>query len=389
MDVTETSRSFLDFFTGLGHQLVDGSSLVPLYADNVLFTTSGMHPLTPYLEGRPHPLGRRLAGVQRCLRTTDLDDVGDDRHLTVFQMLGSWSLGDYEGPQSLRSGHELLTKRFGISPGRLHATVFGGDSNVGPDAESQRTWEELGVPVELTTDDNWWSNGPTGPCGPDSEIFVWTGIEPPSGSPGTDARWMELWNHVTMRYRRLGDGSLEPLPQRSVDTGMGLERLLMVIQGQDSVFGTDVFEPWMSALHDLWRPDGHSLRLLADHLRASIVIIADCVRPSASGRGYVLRRLIRRALTALWRDDLSRSLDDLPAALISHTAKRFGQAGDVAAVRAVLRDEERRFVGLLGRGRKVLARFGPERPPTPDDLAYLHDTYGLPPDLVTELLAGQ
>ena len=388
MDVTETASRFLEFFTAHGHQLVDGSSLIPHHSDSVLFTTSGMHPLTPYLEGRPHPLGRRLTGVQRCLRTTDLDDVGDDSHLTVFQMLGSWSLGDYEGPQSLRWGYELLTAGFGISPGRLHATVFGGDQDVAPDSQSQRTWEELGVPVELSTDDNWWSNGPTGPCGPDSEIFVWTGTGPPSGSPGTDARWMELWNHVTMRYRRLGDGSLEPLSQRSVDTGMGLERLLMVIQGAQSVFGTDVFEPWVSTLHDLWRPDGQP-RLLADHLRASIVIIADGVLPSASGRGYVLRRLIRRALTALWREDRTRSLGDLPGTLITHTAARFGQHHDLAAVRAVLRDEERRFAGLLGRGRKVLARFGPDSKPTSDDLAYLHDTYGLPPDLVTELLAGR
>jgi alanyl-tRNA synthetase len=389
MDVTETGSRFLEFFTALGHQLVDGSSLIPHYSDDVLFTTSGMHPLTPYLEGRPHPLGRRLAGVQRCLRTTDLDDVGDDYHLTVFQMLGSWSLGDYEGPQSVRWGYELLTRGFGISQSRLHATVFGGDGDVGPDIGSQRTWEELGVPVELTTDDNWWSNGPTGPCGPDSEIFVWTGTGPPSGSPGTDERWMELWNHVTMRYRRLADGNLEPLPQRSVDTGMGLERLLTVVQGKQSVFGTDVFEPWMSTLPGLWQPEGQPLRLLADHLRASIVIVADGVHPSASGRGYVLRKLIRRALTVLWREDRTRSLDDLPAALITHTATRFGQTPDLAALRAVLREEERRFAGLLSRGRKVLARFGPSQMPSSDDLAYLHDTYGLPPDLVIELLAGR
>jgi alanyl-tRNA synthetase len=387
MDVTETSDRFFEFFTERGHRLVDGSSLIPFRADSVLFTTSGMHPLTPYLEGRPHPLGRRLTGVQRCLRTTDLDDVGDRYHLTVFQMLGSWSLSDYEGPQSLRWGYELLTRGFGISQDRLHATVFGGDRNVGPDGESQRTWDELGVPVELTTDDNWWSNGPTGPCGPDSEIFAWTGDGPPTGSPGTDDRWMELWNHVTMRYRRHGDGSLEPLPQRSVDTGMGLERLLMVVQGKPSVFGTDVFEPWMSALQGLWQPGRHSLRLLADHLRASIVIIADGVRPSAGGRGYVLRRLVRRALTAMWREDRTRSLDDLPGALVAHTTTRFGQTTDLGTIRAVLRDEERRFAGLLGRGRKVLARFGPDRPPSSDDLAYLHDTHGLPPDLVIELLA--
>ena len=379
MDVT---TRFLEFFESRDHRLLQGSSLVPRDGDPVLFTTSGMHPLTPYLEGRPHPQGRRLAGVQRCLRTTDLDEVGDDFHLTVFQMLGSWSLGDYDGPQSLRWGFELLTDGFGIGAGRLHATVFGGDDQVPADTLSLRTWAELGVPVELTADDNWWSNGPSGPCGPDSEIFVWTGDGPPQGTPGTDGRWMELWNHVTMRYRRHDDGSLEPLPQRSVDTGMGLERLLMVVQGKPSVYDCEVFEPWMRS--GLWgtRP----LRLLTDHLRASIVIIGDGVRPSNTGRGYVLRRLLRRALTTLWREDRARSLEELPPGLIEHTLTRFGQEPDVVRVREVLREEERRFVGLLDRGHKVLARFGPGRPLTEKDLAYLHETHGLPPELVRELL---
>ena len=244
MNVTETTRTFLEFFGDRGHQVVPGSSLVPPSDDPVLFTTAGMHPLTRYLEGRPHPQGRRLVGVQRCLRTTDLDEVGDDRHLTVFQMLGSWSLGDYDGPQSLRWGWELLTDRLGIGRDRLHATVFGGDEQVGPDLSSWQTWTELGVPVERLGSDNWWSNGPTGPCGPDSELFAWTADEPPQGTPGTDGRWTELWNHVTMSYQRHDDGSLEPLPQRSVDTGMGLERLLMVVQGQSSVYGCDAFQPW-------------------------------------------------------------------------------------------------------------------------------------------------
>jgi alanyl-tRNA synthetase len=396
MNVTETIQTFLEFFGDRHHRLIPGSSLIPPDGDPVLFTTAGMHPLTRYLEGRPHPQGTRLAGVQRCLRTTDLDEVGDDRHLTVFQMLGSWSLGDYDGPQSLRWGWELLTGGLGISADRLHATVFGGDEQVGPDIESLRTWEELGVPAERLTEDNWWSNGPTGPCGPDSELFVWTGDwtgeGPPQGTPGTDERWMELWNHVTMSWRRHADGSLEPLPQRSVDTGMGLERLLMVLQDQPSVFGCDVFQPWMSTLTRLWQPDRRSLRLIADHLRASIVIIGDGVTPSNTGRGYVLRRLLRRALTALWRADSTRTLDDLPTSLIGQTLAQFGQqssqdASQVASqdqVSEVLRGEERRFAGLLARGRKALA--GIQEPLTDADLEYLHQTHGLPPDLVTELL---
>jgi alanyl-tRNA synthetase len=387
MNVTETTRRFLEFFADRGHQPIPGSSLVPADGGTVLFTTSGMHPLTRYLEGRPHPLGRRLASLQRCLRTTDLDSVGDDHHLTVFQMLGSWSLGDYDGPQSLRWGCGLLVDGLGISRDQLYATVFGGDDQIGPDVLSLETWSELGVPVELTTLDNWWSNGPVGPCGPDSEMFVWTGAGPPQGTPGTDGRWMELWNHVTMRYQRHRDGHLEPLPQFSVDTGMGLERLRMVLEGHPSVFETDVFQPWLSTLPGLWQPDQRSLRLLTDHLRASIVIIGDDVRPSNTGRGYVLRRLLRRVLTTLWRTDTTRSLSDLPGPLIEHTLARFGQDTSGGLIADVLRGEEQRFAGLLTRGRKVLAQLGPGRPLTDEDLRYLHQTHGLPPELVTELLA--
>jgi alanyl-tRNA synthetase len=387
MNVTETTRRFFEFYGDRGHQHIQGSSLVPPDGDPVLFTTSGMHPLTRYLEGRPHPLGRRLTGVQRCLRTTDLDSIGDDRHLTVFQMLGSWSLGDYDGPQSLRWGWELIVDGLGISRSRLYATVFGGDEQAGPDVPSLETWTELGVPVELTTRDNWWSNGPVGPCGPDSEMFVWTGDGPPQGTPGTDGRWMELWNHVTMRYRRQADGRLQPLPQRSVDTGMGLERLLMALAGTPSVFETDVFQPWLSTLPALWQPDQRSLRLLTDHLRAAIAIVGDGIRPSSTGRGYVLRRLVRRALTTLWRTDTARSLGDLPAPLIAHTLSRFGQQTSSGLVAGVLRGEEQRFAGLLTRGRTVLAQLGPRRPLTGADLRYLHQTHGLPPELVTELLA--
>jgi alanyl-tRNA synthetase len=387
MTVTETIQAFIEFFSDRGHRFIQGSSLVSPEGDPVLFTTAGMHPLTPYLEGRPHPRGRRLAGVQRCLRTTDLDQVGDDRHLSVFQMLGSWSLGDYDGPQSLRWGWELLTGVLGVGADRLHATVFGGDEQVGPDIQSLRTWEQLGVPVERLTEDNWWSNGPTGPCGPDSELFIWTGGGPPQGTPGTDGRWMELWNHVTMSYRRHADQSLEPLPQRSVDTGMGLERLLMILQDKPSVFGCDVFQPWTSTLTRLWQPDQRSLRLLADHLRASVVIAGDGVTPSSTGRGYVLRRLLRRALTVLWRTDRTRTLADLPRSLIEQTLVQFGQDTDPGSVGEVLCGEERRFAGLLTRGCKVLAQFGSDGPLTDADLEYLHQTHGLPPELVRELLS--
>lgn len=383
-------RTFTDYFRERGHELITGGTLLPPPSDPVLFTTSGMHPLTPHLEGRPHPQGRRLISVQRCLRTTDLDEVGDRTHLTVFEMLGSWSLGDYGHEQSLRWGYELLRDGFGIPPERLHVTVFGGDDEVGPDRRSLETWRELGLPVELTRDDNWWSHDPVGLCGPDSEIFVWTGgpAAPPQGSPTTDPRWVEVWNHVSMRYRRHEDGTLRPLQQPSVDTGMGLERLVTVLQGHNSVYDSDLFEPWTGQLPSLWTLDDTSTRLVCDHLRSAVVVIGDGVRPSSTGRGYVLRRLIRRVLTTLWRDDPSRTLSDLPGELLGHTLDHFRQPGGTGRVREVLRDEERRFGRLLERGRRVLDRPEFKGPLSDDDYRYLHDTHGLPRDLVTTLRAS-
>ncbi|WP_329110348.1 alanine--tRNA ligase-related protein [Micromonospora sp. NBC_01699] len=379
-------RIFVDYYRERGHLLVPDTSLIPPPGDPVLFTTSGMHPLTPYLEGLAHPLGRRLVDLQRCLRTTDLDEVGDPTHLTVFEMLGSWSLGDYGGAQSLRWGYDLLHEGFGIERDRLHVTVFGGDDRVGPDTTSLATWTELGVPVELTREENWWSNGPTGPCGPDSEIFVWTGSTPPQGSPGTDNRWMEVWNHVQMRYRRYDDGRLEPLHQPNIDTGMGLERMEMVLSGNGSVFEGDGFEPWVRTVSGLWGLDRESLRRVCDHLRASVVVIGDGVRPANTGRGYVLRRLIRRVLTTLWRDDPVRSLSDLPPEPFEHTLDRFRQRVDVGDLRDLLSDEERRFRGLLGRGRPLVSRTRSRGPLTDADYHWLHDTHGLPRELVDGLL---
>ncbi|MFI6401970.1 alanine--tRNA ligase-related protein [Streptomyces sp. NPDC050548] len=368
MNTDDTVRTFLDFYRERGHEPITGSTLLPPPSDPVLFTTSGMHPLTPYLQGRPHPQGRRLVNVQRCLRTTDLDEVGDRSHLTVFEMLGSWSLGDYGHSQSLRWGYELLRDGFGIPPEKLYVTVFD------TDLESLDTWRELGLPVESTRDENWWSNGPTGPCGPDSEIFFWTGDGPPEGSPTTDSRWVEIWNHVHMRYERGEDGGLVPLRQVNVDTGMGLERLVSVLQGCRSVYETDLFEPWMGTIPLLWDLDERSTRVVCDHLRSSVVVLGDGVQPSNTGRGYVLRRLIRRLLTVLRRDDPSRTLGDLPGELVG-----------TGTVREVLLDEERRFGLLLERGRRVLSRREYRGPLSEEDYQYLHDTHGLPRESVVGL----
>ncbi|MBQ0887002.1 hypothetical protein KBZ94_19000 [Streptomyces sp. RM72] len=389
MDTEQLVRTFVEYYEDRGHRRITGSTLLPEPGDPVLFTSAGMHPLTPYLEGRPHPLGRRLVNVQRCLRTTDLDEVGDTTHLTVFQMLGTWSLGDYEGSRSLDWGYRLLTEVLGVDPGLLHATVFGGDEQVGPDTESLRLWQELGVPVERTVEDNWWSNGPVGPCGPDSEIFLWSGDTPPRSTPTGDDRWVEVWNHVMMRHRRLDDGRLVPLPQRNVDTGMGLERLASLLQGKSSVFECDVFEPWRRLLPALWPLDEPSFRVVCDHLRSAVVVVGDGVRPSNTGQGYVLRRLVRRLLTVLWRDDPSRVLGDLPDELVTHTLDHFRQDADPALVRRLLVEEERRFRRLLERGRNVLARPRFRGPLGEEDFHYLHDTHGLPRELVTSLREGE
>lgn len=385
MHTEQLISTFVEYYEERGHRRITGSTLLPPDGDSVLFTTSGMHPLTPHLEGRPHPLGKRLVNVQRCLRTTDLDEVGDATHLTVFEMLGTWSLGDYEGPLSLDWGYGLLTEGLGIDPGLLHATAFAGDGRTGPDTASVELWQGLGVPVELTVDDNWWSNGPVGPCGPDSEIFLWSGEGPPRSTPTGDDHWVEVWNHVTMTHRRLGDGTLVPLPQRNVDTGLGLERLASLLQGRSSVFACDVFDPWRRHVPALWPLDESSLRLVCDHLRSAVVVLGDGVRPANTGRGYVLRRLVRRVLTVLWRDDPSRSIGDLPEELVQHTLDHFRQDTRPGDVLRMLREEEHRFGRLLERGRQVLARSRFQGPLTEDDFGYLHDTHGLPRDLITSL----
>jgi len=389
MDIHETVRTFTDYYREHGHELLTGDTLMPPEGDDsVLFTTSGMHHLTPFLLGRPHPLGRRLTGVQRCLRTTDLEEVGDRSHLTVFEMLGSWSLGDYGSRQSLSWGCRLLREGFGLRPELLHVTVWGGDEQVGPDTESLETWHELGVPVELTREDNWWSNGPTGPCGPDSEIFVWSCPEPPLGTPSTHPGWVEVWNHVMMRYERLEDGRLIPLPQRNIDTGMGLERLLTILQGTDSVYECDVFRPWQETIPTLWRLDEPEHRVVVDHLRSSMVIIGDGVLPSSNGRGYVLRRLLRRVLTILWRMD--GHLDDLPLDLYEHTLDHFGQLRDQGGVtpervQRVILEEQQRFTNTLERGRKLLSRWPSGKVLDEETLRFLHETHGLPRELVEVL----
>lgn len=390
MNTPEIIRTFTRFYQEHGHIPISGTSLIPPPRDPVLFVTSGMHPLLSYFEGTPHPQGRRLCNVQRCVRTTDLDEVGDDTHLTSFQMLGTWSLGDYDGDYSLQLGYKLLTEGFGLDPSRICVSVFGGDERCPPDQNSMLCWSDLGLPERRIhcrgREDNWWGpNSPTGgPCGPDSEIFYWVGEGEPSDNfehPG----WVEVCNHVLMRYGSDQSGRLRPLTQRNIDTGMGLERLSMILQGGANIFETDHFHGWKSHVGEMypWLPP-QTQRIFCDHLRSSLVIVEDGVKPSNSGRGYVLRRLMRRIMQHLPEDC---ELSQVPGELVCSTQELFGLTPGDSLFNTILIQEQSRYRSMLNRGRREVERLlvrgediGKEKQ------EYLRETFGIPPEITLRLL---
>lgn len=314
----ELREKFIKFYKERGHAEIGQASLVPLQDTSVLFTTAGMHPLIPYLMGEKHPEGQRLVNIQRSLRTGDIEEVGDTTHSTLFEMLGHWSIGDSNAPDGIGGGYfkkeaiewswEFVTEILGIDKGLLAVTVFGGDDKmgVGLDEEAKGYWLALGVKddkiAELGPDSNWW--GPvhsTGPCGPNTEVFVHTNYKLCSDencNPGTnDAHWIEIWNNVFMAFNKNSTGEYEELTQKNVDTGVGLERTLMTVNGLSSVYETDVAAPIVAAISgDELAHANQDVRIIVDHVRASCFMIADGVLPSNKDRGYVLRRLIRRAV---------------------------------------------------------------------------------------------
>ncbi len=315
MTADELKILYLEFFRKQGHTLISGSSLIPQNDPTVLFTTAGMHPLVPYLLGETHPAGRRLCNVQKCIRTGDIDAVGDAGHLTFFEMLGNWSLGDYFKTEAIAWSFEFLTSKtcLGFDPANLYVTVFEGDTQVAPDKESFAIWKKLGIPETriffLPRTDNWWGPaGQTGPCGPDTEMFVDTLKHPcsPSCRPGCGCgKYFEIWNDVFLQYNKQADGAYGPLNQFNVDTGMGVERTIAMLQGKRSVYETELFAPIIAALADgsgkhIEESDDvtRAFRVIADHLRSAVFILGDeqGVKPSNLGQGYVLRRLIRRAV---------------------------------------------------------------------------------------------
>ncbi|MFN2351193.1 MAG: alanine--tRNA ligase, partial [Kiritimatiellia bacterium] len=315
LTANELRAMFLAFFRRQGHALISGQSLIPQNDPTVLFTTAGMHPLVPFLLGEPHPAGKRLCNVQKCIRTGDIDAVGDASHLTFFEMLGNWSLGDYFKQEAIAWSYQFLTGAdyLDFRPDQLYITVFEGDNQVPADEESAKTWKKLGIPeahvLFLPMADNWWGPaGQTGPCGPDTEMFVDTG-RPACGDacgPGCGCgKFFEIWNDVFMQYNKTAQGSYVPLCQHNVDTGMGLERTSAMLQGKTSVYETELFQPLIEQIatasgraFDQDQATTRAFRVIADHLRSAVFIIGDeqGIVPGNLGQGYVLRRLIRRAV---------------------------------------------------------------------------------------------
>lgn len=310
MNAQELRSKYLEFFENKGHSSLPSAPLVPENDPTVLFTTAGMHPLVPFLLGEKHPSGNRLANCQKCVRTGDIEEVGDTTHLTFFEMLGNWSLGDYFKKESIEYSYEFLTKELGIPVEKIAVSCFDGDDDAPKDTEAAQIWSDVsGGKLDnridfLPKSKNWWGPaGQTGPCGPDTEIFIWMGEgdAPEKITPGDLAKdgigWVEVWNNVFMQYDKTAEGTYEPLNQQNVDTGMGLERMLAVMQGVNSVYETDLFVPILEKIKEIAsEEDEKSLRLIADHIRSAVMILGDGVLPGKEGQGYVLRRLIRMAV---------------------------------------------------------------------------------------------
>lgn len=397
-------ETFLRFFKERGHAVIPSASLIPENDPSVLFTTAGMHPLVPYLLGQEHPAGKRLANVQKCIRTGDIDEVGDATHLTFFEMLGNWSLGDYFKEDAIRWSYELLTGKewFGIDPARLAVSVFAGDADAPRDAESAAVWQSLGIPeariAYLGKDDNWWPAGGKnpGPQGPDTEMFVWIGEESaPKAFDPKDNRWVEVWNDVFMQFHRTPEGAYAPLAQQNVDTGMGLERMLTVLTGKQTVFETDLFAPILAKIEE-FRGGGvadgareRHRRIIADHLRAATFILGDSfgVAPSNVDQGYVLRKLIRRAVRAGRSVGITKTpwTPDIAGSVISYYREAYPELEQHRSrIVFELREEEERFNETLDRGLKRIAALGDNVSGT--DTFDLYQSYGFPPELTAEIL---
>ena len=396
-------QQYLDFFRSNGHAIIRSASLIPDNDPTVLFTTAGMHPLVPYLLGAKHPQGTRLADVQKCVRTGDIDDVGDATHCTFFEMLGNWSLGDYFKKESIDFSYRFLTEVLGIDPARIAVSVFAGDEDAPRDEFSADCWASHGIARDrifyLPKKNNWWGPaGITGPCGPDTEIFIIRDVPACSEtcSPACDCgKYVEIWNNVFMEYDKQADGSFRPLAQKNVDTGMGLERTVAMLNGFESVYETDVFRPVMELLDQKAAdvPDRlKGMRVIADHIRTATFMLGDekGVTPSNVDQGYILRRLIRRALR------FARTLELDPAVLtecariyIDLYKEPYPELGENSArILDELEKEITRFSATLQQGLKEfdkLLKYIQNNRMSGKAAFKLYDTYGFPIEMTLEL----
>ncbi len=400
MKAIEIRNKYLNFFKEHGHAVIPSAPLIPENDPSVLFTTAGMQPLVPYLLGEKHPQGTRLTDYQKCVRTNDIDEVGDNRHLTYFEMLGNWSLGDYFKDESIQMSFDFLTKELGIPVEKLSVTCFAGDEDCPKDEVSANAWKRAGIPEERIyfygKDDNWWIAGEEGPCGPDTEMFYDTGKPAcgPDCQPSCDCgKYVEIWNNVFMEYFKDQNG-YSKLKQRNVDTGLGLERMTMLLQGKETPFDTELFLPVMDKLKEIQKVDIiESRRIVAEHLRSSMMIISDGGRPSNLDRGYVLRRLIRRMIRHM--NKLQIDLNELSTLIDINVDNLKEMYPDLEKNREVIKnviiEEKNKFVKTLSHGErefeKQVAKLKENNVDTiPGTVVFrLYDTYGFPPEVTKEL----
>ena len=402
MKAIEIRNKYLDFFKRHGHAVIPSAPLIPENDPSVLFTTAGMQPLVPYLLGEKHPEGTRLTDFQKCLRTNDIDEVGDNRHLTYFEMLGNWSLGDYFKEESIAMSFEFLTKELGIPVEKLSVTCFAGDKDCQRDEVTASCWRKAGIPEDriyyFGKDDNWWIAGEEGPCGPDTEMFYDTGKPKCSENCNPSCgcgKYVEIWNNVFMEFFKTKDGKYTKLKQHNVDTGLGLERMTMLLQGKETPFDTELFKPVMDKLQELAGENDsiESRRIVSEHLRSSMMIIQDGGLPSNVDRGYILRRLIRRMVRHLRKLQINLNelgeLIDLNIDTLKEMYPELHQNSN--KIKSVIIEEKDKFEKTLERGErefnKIVNRMKNEGQDTisGQDLFTLYETYGFPPEVTQDL----
>ena len=392
---------YIDFFISKGHKQIPSAPVVPENDPSVLFNTAGMQPLIPYLMGLPHPYGKRLVDYQKCIRTNDLDEVGDTTHHTFFEMLGNWSLGDYFKKESIEWSFEFLTKVLNIPTKRLAVTVFGGNDILEKDTEARELWIKAGIPenhIAETDEDNFWAAGDTGPCGTDTEIFYFRSDEEiPDVFDPDDDRWVEIWNNVFMQYNRTSRGKLEELKNKNIDTGMGYERIVSVMEGVNDNYMSSIWKDVIKKIESLtnitYQENPESMRIIADHIRTSVFISADNsgIKPSNTDQGYILRRLIRRAIRHAKKlnIDINSNWDIEIAKMIINKYKKYYPelSKNEQIVYEVLTNEKNKFTKTLEKGLKEFEKIiNNTNDILNKDLAFkLYDTYGFPIELTKEL----